>query len=93
MDKRTKSSGNVFSDIGFQTFEAENLKMRSELMIQIEIYILKNQLTQIEAARVLHLDQPRLSKLLNGRVDLFTVDKLIQILSYVNVNVQLKIAA
>ena len=93
MDSSIKSSGNVFSDMGFQKFEAENLKMRSELMIQIEKYILKNKLTQIEAARILHIDQPRLSKLLSGRVDLFTVDKLIQILSYTNINVQLKIAA
>lgn len=89
----TKSSRNVFEDLGFSHAEAEYLKIRSELMIAIEKYIQDHQLTQIEAAKLLGINQPRLSKLLNGHIELFTIDKLIDMLANVDVKVKLKIAA
>jgi predicted XRE-type DNA-binding protein len=93
MKKNVKSSGNIFSDIGFNKAEAENLKIRSELMIRIEKYIKDSDLTQVEAANNLGIDQPRLSKLLKGRIDLFTIDRLIEMLTNVEISVKLKIAA
>ncbi len=93
MKKNVKSSGNIFSDLGFNKAEAENLKIRSELMIRIEKYIEDNDLTQVEAANNLGIDQPRLSKLLKGRIDLFTIDRLIEMLTNVEISVKLKIAA
>ena len=64
-------------------------------MIQIEKYIKNNELTQTEAADQLGIDQPRLSKLLNGHIDLFTIDRLIEMLSNINISVSvtLKMAA
>ena len=93
MENRVKSSGNVFSDMGFEKAESKNLKLRSQLMIQIEKYINEHDLTQAKAAEILGIDQPRLSKLLKGRIDLFTIDRLIEILSNINIRVTLKIAA
>ncbi len=90
---RTKSSGNVFKDLGFPKFEAENLKMRSQLMLQIEKYIAEHELTQSEAAEVFDVDQPRISKLLNGRIELFTIDKLLEMLAKVDVTFELKAVA
>lgn len=86
-------SKNVFADMGFPQPEAENLKLRSELMIKIERYIQDHELTQAQAAELFGIDQPRLSKLLKGRIDLFTIDKLISMLSNVDIKVTLKFAA
>ena len=91
--QKTKSTDNVFKDIGFDAEEAENLKLRSQLMIRIEQYIQKKKLTQAAAAKAFRIDQPRLNKLLKGRIDLFTVDKLIALLSRVGIKVSVKIAA
>ena len=89
----SKSSGNVFKDLGFSGAEAENLKIRSELMIQIIKYVKNHKLTQIKAAERLGIDQPRINKLLNGHVELFTIDKLVTMLVNINIKVKLKIAA
>jgi predicted XRE-type DNA-binding protein len=64
----------VFRDLGFDKDEAENLKLRAELMMRIEDFYRKSGLTQIEAARALGLTQPRLSALLKGRIGLFSID-------------------
>jgi len=88
----SKSSGNVFSDMGFSNSEAENLKIRSQLMIQIGKYIKNHKLTQAKAAERLGIDQPRLNKLLKRRIELFTIDKLVSMLSKINIKVKLKIA-
>ena len=93
MAKRIKSSGNVFSDMGFTKPAAENLKIRSALMMQVEKYIKNHKLTQTQAAKQLGIDQPRLNKLLKGRIDLFTIDRLVEMLAKVSVNVKLEIAA
>ena len=52
MKKRvTKSSGNVFVDLGFDPAEAAVLQMRSNLMSDLRLYIEKHKLTQVEAAK------------------------------------------
>jgi predicted XRE-type DNA-binding protein len=88
-----KDSRNIFSDIGFDAEEAQNLKLRAQLMLKIEHYIQKHHLTQMAAAKAFGVDQPRMNKLLKGRIDLFTVDKLISLLARVNIKVSLRIAA
>ena len=62
-------------------------------MLKVERYIKKHHLTQTVAAKTFGIDQPRMNKLLKGRIDLFTVDKLISLLARVNIKVSLKIAA
>ena len=59
----TKSTGNVFNDLGFNVAEAENLLVRSKLMIEIKLYIEKNGLTQAKAAKVFGVPQPRISEI------------------------------
>jgi len=87
------TKGNVFDDLKFSKEEAENLKARAFLMMAIKKYIHDHDLTQMQAAKAFDVDQARISKLLSGRIDLFTVDKLINMLASVNVHVKLKIAA
>jgi predicted XRE-type DNA-binding protein len=67
--KMTRSSGNVFRDIGFPPGEAEHLLVRSDLMIKVQKLIESKHLTQAELAKVLHITQPRISDLRRGRID------------------------
>jgi len=79
--KITRSSGNVFKDLGFGREEAEHLVIRSELMIKIEKLLKARGLTQAEAAKIMRVSQPRVSDLLRGRLDLFSTDALIDMLA------------
>ena len=91
-DKRiTKSSGNVFADLGFEQAEAENLLVRSKLMAAIKTYIESEDITQAEAAERFHVAQPRISEIYQGKIDLFSVDKLINMLARVGQHVEVTI--
>jgi predicted XRE-type DNA-binding protein len=87
--KITRGSGNVFLDLGFGKTEAENLKLRSELMMQIAGYFTGSGLTQAGAAKALGLTQPRLNALLKGRIDQFSLDALVNIASQAGLKVRL----
>jgi len=71
------STGNVFSDLGFGEDEAENLKIRADLMIELTRLIEAQGLTQVAAAELLGVTQPRVSDLMRGKIDRFSVDSLI----------------
>jgi predicted XRE-type DNA-binding protein len=86
-----RSSGNVFADLGFAPQEAENLRVRAELMMAIKSYIKAQQWTQQEAARRFGVAQPRISEIFQGKIGLFTVDKLIKMLAQVGQQVSLTI--
>jgi predicted XRE-type DNA-binding protein len=90
--KVTRSSGNVFRDLGFSAEEAEHLKIRSDLMIHIQKLIAARGLKQAQAAKILHITQPRVSDLLRGRIDLFSTDTLIDMLAHVGVRVKVIVA-
>ena len=75
-----RGSGNVFRDLGASEAEAENLRVRSLLMMRLERLIRAEGWTQREAARVLGVTQPRVSDLTRGKIDRFSVDSLIGLL-------------
>jgi predicted XRE-type DNA-binding protein len=87
--KVTRSTGNVFRDLGFPPEEAAHLKVRSDLMIRLQKLIAARGLKQAEVARILRVTQPRVSDLLRGRLDLFSTDALIDMLARTGVRVQL----
>jgi predicted XRE-type DNA-binding protein len=91
--KVTKSSGNVFLDLGFPPDEAAILAMRSELMCQLEILIRDRKWTQAEAAKVLGISQARVSDLIRGKWDKFSLDMLITLATRAGKKVELKMAA
>jgi len=82
-------SNNIFSDLGFDKVEAENLKMRSDLMIRILQFYRKGGMTQAAAAKTLGLTQPRLNALLKGKIGQFSLDTLVNIDSRAGLNVRL----
>jgi predicted XRE-type DNA-binding protein len=75
-----RSSGNVFCDLGFSPSEAARLAVRSRLMLALREHIRRKGWTQAEAARVMGVTQPRISNLVQGRIDRFSVDCLIGLL-------------
>ncbi len=85
-----RSSGNVFKDLGFPAKEAAHLLIRSDLMIQLTKLLNKRKLTQVRAARLLGVSQPRVSDLVRGRVDLFSIDSLVEMLARLGVSVTLQ---
>jgi predicted XRE-type DNA-binding protein len=87
--KMTRSSGNVFRDVGFAPGEAEHLLVRADLMIKVQKLIESKQLTQAALAKSLRISKPRVSDLLRGRIDLFSTDTLIDILARLGVRVRL----
>ncbi|GAA6619315.1 helix-turn-helix domain-containing protein [Scytonema sp. NUACC26] len=73
-----QGSENVFEDLGFDTEEAANLKVRADLMLKLRQYILERGWTQEQAADFFGETQPRMSNLMNGEISRFSVDKLIK---------------
>lgn len=91
--KVTESCGNVFLDIGFPADEAAILAMRAELMCQLEILIRDKEWTQAEAAKVLGISQSRVSDLMRGKWEKFSLDMLITLATRAGKKVELKLAA
>lgn len=71
----------VWDAIEEQPVEAENLKIRAALMTDLAAYIDHAGLTQAQAARRLGVTQPRISDLVRGKIDLFSIDTLVNMLS------------
>ena len=87
-EKIRRSSSNVFRDVGFTPDEAAHLLIRSDLMIQLERTIREQKLTQVKAAKLLGVTQPRISDLLRGRIQLFSIDSLVDMLAKLGVSVK-----
>ena len=87
--KVTPSSGNVFRDLGFSEQEAEHLVIRADLLIQIQKVVRARPLKQAQLAKLLQVSQPRVSDLLRGRLHLFSIETLIDMLGRLGVQVRL----
>ena len=85
-----RGSGNVFEDVGFPPAEAAHLLIRTDLMLQIERVLNARKLTQATAAKLLKVSQPRISDLMRGRVDLFSIDTLVEMLARLGVTVTVR---
>jgi predicted XRE-type DNA-binding protein len=79
--KVTRSTGNVFEDLGFDREAAGNLRIRADLMIELRELIRRKRLTQAQAAKLLGVSQPRISDLVRGKIALFTIDMLVNMLA------------
>ena len=87
--KIRRSSGNVFRDLGFAAEEAANLRVRSDLMIRLSKLIDTRGLTQAEAAALFGVTQPRVSDLVRGKIDRFSIDTLVAMLGNAGLRVQI----
>jgi len=87
----TESSSNVFADLGFNDAEATILAMRAQLMCDIAKQIDKHHWTQSEVAKRFGVSQDRVSDLVRGRFDKFSLDTLIQLASPAGHSVHIKV--
>ena len=87
------SSGDVFRDLGFDPEQAENLRVRADLMIQLTKLVQRRALTQAQAAKLLGVTQPRISDLTRGKIDRFSIDSLVEMLGHAGARVSFVVKA
>jgi len=87
--EHTTSSGNVFKDLGFEDHEERLAK--SKLAIQIERIIDKRKLSQAEAAKLLGTTQPKISLLMNGHFEEFSIDRLMSLLKRLDQDIEIRV--
>ncbi len=94
MSKDThSSSGNVFRDLGFSPEEAAVLQMRADLMVELRKVIKAKKLTQAKAAKLLGVSQSRVSDLVRGKWEKFSLEMLITLATRAGLHVTVKTAA
>ena len=81
---------NIFAEIGFDVEEAENLRMRAVLMLELRRVIAG--MTQRDAASLLRTTQPRISHLARGRIDLFTIDTIVNMLGHAGAKLRISVS-
>ena len=85
----TKGSGNVFRDLGLS--DADLLQAKADLVHRISVVIGQRGLTQIRAAEVLGISQPKVSALLHGRLEGFSMDRLVRFLISLDQDVRISV--
>src|SRR3954451_7869594 len=83
------SSGNVFADLGLKN--PEELLAKAELVQRIADVIAERKLTQARAAKMLGVDQPKVSALLRGKLDGFSLDRLFRFLNALGRDVEITV--
>ncbi|NOT94795.1 MAG: XRE family transcriptional regulator [Nitrospira sp.] len=91
--KITKSSDNIFIDLGFDPAEAAVLQMRANLMSDLRLYIEKQKLTQAAAAKRLGIAQSRVSDLVRGKWDKLNLEMLITLEARLGRTIRVEFAA
>lgn len=71
--------------------ERESYKIKSKLMMSIEKYIKDNELTQEKAAELMGVSQPKVSNIVNGKIDKISIDLLIKMLVRIDIDIDLSI--
>jgi predicted XRE-type DNA-binding protein len=87
------SSGNVFIDLGYSPDEAAILQMRADLMADLRKLIITKKLTQAKAAEILCVSQSRVSDLMRGKWEKFSLEMLISLATKAGMHITLKRAA
>lgn len=92
-EKVADSSGNVFVDLGFSEEEAAILQMRADLMAKLRKFVKTKKLTQAKAAEVFGVTQSRVSDLIRGKWERFSLEMLITLATRAGMRVTVKTAA
>lgn len=87
--KITPGSGNVFADLGLKN--PDELLAKAEIVLAIARILKARKLTQTAAARLLDIDQPKISALLAGRLSGFSIERLMRFLLALDHDVEIKI--
>jgi predicted XRE-type DNA-binding protein len=90
--KVKRSSGNAFADLGFPPEEAMILAIRADLMGQLRLLVERNKWTQQQAAAELQVSQSRVSDLMRGKWEKFSLDMLLILAARAGLRPQIKLA-
>ncbi len=88
-----ESTGDVFQDLGFTSGDSEKLRIKAKLMAAIEAYIAEKSLTQEQAADLMGVSRPRISDVVRGKIDKFTIDALVDMLTRAGFQVDINTTA
>ena len=86
-----ESSGNIFADLGIAN--PEEARAKADLVDRIIDIIAERKLTQVQAGRVLGVDQPKVSALMRGRLTGFSIERLLRFLLLLGQDVRIAVTA
>jgi predicted XRE-type DNA-binding protein len=86
---KKNSYSSVWDAIEDTTVEAENMKLRSSLMMALKAHIARAELSQAQAAKRFGVTQPRISDLVRGKINLFGLDALVNMASAAGLHVEI----
>ena len=88
-----KRFANVWDAIEDTPAQAENMKLRSVLMMALKDHIARVGLSQSDAAKLLGVTQPRVSDLMRGKIELFGLDTLVNMAGAAGLHVEMRISS
>ena len=88
-----KRFANVWDAIEDTPAQAENMKLRSTLMMALKDHIVRAGLSQSEAAKLLGVTQPRVSDLMRGKIELFGLDTLVNMIGAAGLHVEMRVSS
>ena len=86
----TPAGANIFEELDLP--DAENLKLRAQLMMEVRRYVEETGLTQVVVAKAMKTTQPRLNNVMKGKIEKCTIDRLVQMLAEVGWQVSIKVS-
>jgi predicted XRE-type DNA-binding protein len=90
---KRKRFSSVWDAIEDTPAQAENMKLRSVLVMALRDHIERTELSQSEAAKLLGVTQPRISDLMRGKIELFGLDTLVNMIAAAGLHVEMRIKA
>jgi predicted XRE-type DNA-binding protein len=88
-ERKNVTTDNIFADLGLE--DSEEMVTRSDLMSEVASLIRKSSLTQKEVAKILGISTPKVSALMNGKINDFSNDTLLNYLAMLGCNVEIRI--
>ena len=86
-----KRYDSVWDAIESSAEEAQNMKLRSTLMMALQQHIVRAKLSQAQAAKLFGVTQPRISNLVHGKIDLFALDTLVNMAAAAGMRVEMRL--
>lgn len=71
--------------------EAENMKLRSSLMLALKNHLLRTNISQAQAAKLFGVTQPRISDLMRGKINVFSLDALVNMAAAASLQVEIRV--
>jgi len=71
--------------------EAENMKLRSALMMELKSHLIRTNMSQVQAAKLFGVTQPRISDLMRGKINLFGLDALVNMAAAAGLQIEMRV--